>query len=653
MTVRFTGTDEELTELLTSTARAFGGWAGTDRKSGEHQLVFGHLLSLNPNTIRWRARVRREGDLLSVRADSLTWPWTRAKHQRIAAFRCSQLLDYWEAKLHGGGNIGKFLEPASRLPFVTGGSGVANLATAWTWLIASCLSCGLLTWLATTLAGLILMDRVVTDLAERSALVDLLGGISLPSPTELRTVDFQFRLACAALLAFPIAFFLGATYGLLQVAGELWTTVSRVAVPACLSFVALLLLAFVPLVPIHAAIAISLLIPTASHAGYSLVWGRKGEKRRRSPPETRRPFAWIAALFLAGVILAATLPFPRSGKRVVEGLVGFRDRYLLTNAIGRWLALTYYRYTLYTAEPVKDFYDPAPEGYDRQIRTALFVGSDPTLERHLRRMHFVLDRVSEIGDRANRRYDLLVVEGSQVSPGLDDRAVALRPGATFDEASAAAARISRKTFRGGGLRDLAQLGWLSVFYLGPFVLFSIAALFLLPLLSLLFRKLPRTAALSVLGALGLLSIGGILWIVSRAKDSLEAIRIAREADPRRLEELLSHSDPNVRFEAMVRLQATEPRSAAPLLISLRDPDTRVRLWSCGALGKTRDPAAIPDLLHALQDPEVFVRYRAAEALGHLGATEAVEPLLRMAREEWWYCGMYAVTALRRIRPEKT
>jgi HEAT repeat protein len=113
----------------------------------------------------------------------------------------------------------------------------------------------------------------------------------------------------------------------------------------------------------------------------------------------------------------------------------------------------------------------------------------------------------------------------------------------------------------------------------------------------------------------------------------------------------------VRFEATYRMYwcVHEQRSKEylePLLGALRDPELRVRIWACGALGKLGDAGAVPALLRALEDPEVFVRYRAAEALGLLRAAEAEEPLLRMAREDWWYCGMYALTALRRIRPEK-
>lgn len=85
---------------------------------------------------------------------------------------------------------------------------------------------------------------------------------------------------------------------------------------------------------------------------------------------------------------------------------------------------------------------------------------------------------------------------------------------------------------------------------------------------------------------------------------------------------------------------------------LEDPDRRVRLWACGTLGKLRDPAGVKHLLAAMQDPEVFVRYRAAEGLGDLRARAAIEPLKKMAREDWWYCGMYALEALRKIRPEQ-
>ncbi|MBI2901388.1 MAG: HEAT repeat domain-containing protein [Planctomycetes bacterium] len=654
ISVRFSGSDEELDRLFAGAARAFGGRLLKDRRTGELRLVFGHFLSLNPNTVRWWTRVRREGGELRLRARTLVWPWTRAKHARIAAFRLAQIADYIEVRLRGGA-AEKFEAPSSRLPFLGGGTGVAELTMAWSWFIVSCVSCGLMAWFATTLAGLFVVDPLFESLAERSVQVTALGGIALPSPAELAGAGFLFRLACSALLAFPVAFFVGSTYGLLQVAGEFWTPVSRAVWLAPVFHLVLLLFAFVPLMSAPTAIAMSILVPIAAHAGYTFVWGRKGEKRRPLGKDARRPLAAVASLALAAVVLGMMLPLPRRGREVTHGLVLFRDRHLLTNPVGRGLSLLYYRYTLYAAEPLKDFYDPSPDGYDRQVRTAHVIGDDPGIETRLRRIGFVVDPDPA---RGRRLCDLIVVVGNAVPPDLDSRAVAVAPGSDEGKLREAAAKASRAAFRGGGLRELAQLGWWSVFYLGPLVLFGLPAALLLPAISLLFRKLPRKAALAALGLLGALSAGAIVLAVSRSAGTLDAARGAREArTPAEALPRLAHAEGGVRFEAAHRLWALleepahrSPSLRGPLVAALGDPDVRVRIWACGALGRLGDAEAVPALLRAIEDPEIFVRYRAAEALGRLRAEAAIEPLKKRAREDAWYCGMYALDALRRIRP---
>lgn len=713
--VRFSGTDEELRELLAGAARAFGGWAGSDRRGG-HRLVFGHFLSLNPNTLRWWAEVRREGVDLFLRARTLGWPWTRAKHERVAEFRMGQIADYLEVKLRGGGQVAKFGEMSSRLPFVTAGHTVADVTMAWTWLLLSCLACGTLTWLACTLAALFVIDPLVASLTERSAQVSALGGVALPTTAELNRIELPFRLACAALLAFPIAFFLGSLYGLLQLLGEFWTPVSRAVwlVPAFQ--LVLLLIALVPVIAVPTAIAMSLLIPITAHVGYSLVWGRKKEKRRPLAGAPRRGLLPITALLLGGMLAAALLPAPRSGEKLTAGLAEFRDRQLLTNRAGRGLARFYYRHTLYAAEPLKEAYDPAPRGYDRQVRTAHIAGSAPRLEEKLRSFGFVVDPDRT---RAQRLCDVIVIAGAEVPPDSDARAVAIAPEATDDQIRQALAKSARGSFRGQGLREITQLGWWAVFYLGPFALFALPALVLLPGISTVFRKLAPKKALAVLGVAGAASVGGILWVARGESGTLDATKAIRAVDPQvpnSATALLPHLEsghPGVRFEATYRIYwcihspANRPRELLePMVKALRDPDLRVRLWACGALGRYGDAAAIPELIRSMDDPEIFVRYRAAGALGDLAdelraqlqtarrreaeeeasmksaasredadrhaanarelrerAAEftrglarlretAVERLLRMTREDDWYCGTYALAALRRIDPGK-
>jgi len=92
--------------------------------------------------------------------------------------------------------------------------------------------------------------------------------------------------------------------------------------------------------------------------------------------------------------------------------------------------------------------------------------------------------------------------------------------------------------------------------------------------------------------------------------------------------------------------------AEALLRAADDPDLRVRLWACAALGKTGDPRALPRLLERLRDREFFVRYRAAEGLGFLRRPEAEGALAALMKEGSWYEGLLALEALRRISPDK-
>jgi HEAT repeat protein len=123
-------------------------------------------------------------------------------------------------------------------------------------------------------------------------------------------------------------------------------------------------------------------------------------------------------------------------------------------------------------------------------------------------------------------------------------------------------------------------------------------------------------------------------------------------DPAVLADALTDARPHRRHEAAFRayqLESTGPMAGA-LLKAADDPDLRVRLWACAALGRSGDPRALPKLVERLDDPELFVRYRAAQGLGFLKDPGAVEPLVRVMKERSWYEGLYALEALRRIRP---
>ncbi len=212
------------------------------------------------------------------------------------------------------------------------------------------------------------------------------------------------------------------------------------------------------------------------------------------------------------------------------------------------------------------------------------------------------------------------------------------------------------------MNELSYWGWTSVFFGAPvFLLLVIAGVLGMPI-ALLYRNVPALWAHGVLGFFFLLSVGAMVATLGKHADEIRKIGEVRLLAPQyqlRLAEFLSDDSADVRYEAAFQtwkgLSATPLREAkllTALLEATDDPDVRVRIWVCGALGKFGDKKAIPALLGALVEPEEFVRYRAAEALGDLRAKEAVEPLLRRTREDSWYVGSYSLAALREIAPER-
>jgi hypothetical protein len=300
----------------------------------------------------------------------------------------------------------------------------------------------------------------------------------------------------------------------------------------------------------------------------------------------------------------------------------FRDSWLLGNPAGRGIASTYYRYTLYTAEPVKRLY--SADGSRSTRAQPIAACADPSTANRLRALGFTVTAPGKPSD--------VVVGDGGVAPGRD-----------LAELKAALDAHSERTFRGRMLSELVSNAWYAVYYVGPLAILIVLMGCFAPLVSILFRKLPpRSAVVALCGC----AMGTSLVLV------LVAEKPVAVTDPAILSDALGDGRPALRHEAAFRawnLDSTAPLAGA-LLKAADDPDLRVRLWACAALGKSGDPRAFPKLVERLEDPEIFVRYRAAQGLEYLKDPRAVEPLLRRMREGWWYEGLYALEALRRIRP---
>lgn len=92
---------------------------------------------------------------------------------------------------------------------------------------------------------------------------------------------------------------------------------------------------------------------------------------------------------------------------------------------------------------------------------------------------------------------------------------------------------------------------------------------------------------------------------------------------------LGNPDPEVRWDAIIRLEEDRPREMVPCLVkALRDHEfVSIRWRAAIALGKSGEPSAVPPLIAALSDENDHVREEAAEALGMIGDERAIDPLI--------------------------
>jgi hypothetical protein len=631
--VEFSGADEELEKLLREFARAAWAKVGRDRRGG-WLLTFGSFLSTNPNDVSFRLRVVREGAGVAFRPSAVVAPWSRAKTARLVAYRVGQLSDYLTARLRGAAPE-KFDAARLREPFAAWGSGAAALSASFAWVAVAGLLALLVSTLATAIATLPLVGAALAEIRAQAALLAAAGAVPLPSLAELDRAGFAFRLGTAFVGGFPLAFLAGALHVAALAAGEASLRTSRLP-QASFAFLAILLaLAFRPYAPVL-ALPCALLVPAAVHAAYSAVWSRRRERIREGPRP--RPALVAVALLLAGGALAVAAPAVARGDDFTMKVALFRDRALLGSPFGKAVSTAYYRTTLYTAWPL---HEPFAQGRPQRLqRTA--VARAPEAEAPLRALHFTLVPDGAAAD--------VVVTPHAVEAGGES--VPLR-----DPRSEAALResidlLSRQTYRGRMLREAHALAWAALYYAGPAVLILLIIGACCPFVSILYRALSAKAATIALGACGAATL--LLALVGEAalgelNSTLQRLRT--HPTPENLRDALAHRSVVVRHEAAV-LAHQHPHAslAKPLRAACADPDLRVRLWACGALGKTGDPEALPVLLDRLEDVELFVRYRAAEGLGHLKNARAVDALLRVMRERSWYEGRYALEALRRIDP---
>jgi hypothetical protein len=616
----FAGTDEELKKYLLEFAAASGGWGGRDSRRNEWILHSGAELSSNPNTAPHQIRISRTPEGLVLVPQFRALPWTKGKKARLAAYRLGQFADYLTARVRGSAPE-KFSTLPLREPFTPFGSGVAALAASFTWLVLTACITFAAALLAMSLASVPFMSQSIREIAARSDALLKAGAIPLPSPAEAAATGPWMP---SLVFGVPIAFFLALVHSAALFACDLAHRTARMPQASLLFQAIFLSLAFFPYYSIL-SLVVAIAVPSAVHLGSTLVWSRRRERLREGPRPA--PVVILIAVALAASLAGAAVPRAIEWKSALDRIALFRDVWLLGNPVGKAIAATYYRTTLYGAEPLKEFYSAEP-GRARKMQP-LARSTDPRVNPLMRALHFTV---------VSLPCDVDVVVGSRIGIGAAFR----EPGDPLDpvELRRILDEVSRETFRGARLRELSSLGWHAVYYAGPLAILLLVMGALSPLVSTLFRRLKPQAALFALSACAIVS-------------SLSLVLLTSPREPRPdLGEDLADARPAVRHEAAFRASQQESTSALadPLLKAADDVDLTVRLWAVAALGRSGDPRAFPKLVERLDDPEFFVRYRAAEGLGFLQDPRAVAPLTRVMREREWYEGSYALDSLRRIRP---
>ena len=618
-TLPFAGTDEELKKYLLEFAAALGGWAGRDVRRGEWLLHSGAGLSSNPNTTPHAIRISRSESVLTLTPEFRCLPWTRAKTTRLVEYRVGQFADYLTARVRGSGPE-KFSTLPLREPFAPFGSGVAALTASFTWGVLTALITSAAALVAMTLASVPLMSQSIRDIAFHSNALLQAGAIPLPSPAEAASTGPWMP---ALVFAVPIAFFLALVHSAALVVCDFGSRTARLPQASFLFQAILLTFAFFPYYSIP-ALTVAVAVPAAIHLGSTLVWSRRRERIREGPRPAKAVL--IIAVALSASLAGSVAPRATEWKGALDHIALFRDGWLLGNPAGKAIASTYYRTTLYTAEPLKEFYSTDP-GRARKMQP-LADCEDPQIVPLLRTLHFTMTKTEAVDVRFGR------------GPYVGSVARDLRRPVDPAELKEALDAVSRESFRGTRLRELSALGWHAVYYAGPLAVLLVVMGALAPFVSVLFRKLRPQTAIFALSACAIVTSLSLVLLAS-----------PRDETPN-LAEDLGDARATVRHAAAFRASQLESTATLvdPLLQAADDVDLTVRLWAVAALGKSADLRAFPKLVERLDDPELFVRYRAAEGLGSLRDPRAVPALVRVMRERSWYEGSYALDALRRIQP---
>lgn len=363
----FGGGREQLEKILGAICRSTGGFC---RRFGDDEYILrtGSLLSLNPNTARMTASIRREAQSVAISLRFFTLPWTEGKLQRIARFRMLQFRELFRL-------LAKEVEPPRHIvlpfSFIRTNNLFSGIASAAVWSLWSSVLGFLFGLFSTWLAGVTLMSGVIGNLAVRSQAIEAKGAIPLPGLHELHSIS---PLSCSVVFALPVAFFIALGITLFLVLSEGIVAASRLTFPVLLFFVVILGMALYPIMNPFWCVGFSLLVPISVYLGYSIVWGRKGEVRNEPSPRAVRMRSLLLAIGIPilTVVATAVATLPRDND-VPSSLAVVRDRALLSSSVGTAISDFYYRHTLYPKELIAPSAENSP--FSKDLAEIVWLGA--------------------------------------------------------------------------------------------------------------------------------------------------------------------------------------------------------------------------------------------------------------------------------------
>jgi vesicle coat complex subunit len=116
---------------------------------------------------------------------------------------------------------------------------------------------------------------------------------------------------------------------------------------------------------------------------------------------------------------------------------------------------------------------------------------------------------------------------------------------------------------------------------------------------------------------------------------------------------LQHPNPLIRIEAINQISEENPESAFEfLLVSLEDPDFRVRGIAAMNIGKTGNPDAAPYLIQLLKDSNHSVRGSAALSLGRLESKNSIKELIKALKDTHYTVKLAATYSLGMLKAKE-